>query len=54
MELKGREQAEARAVLLGAGERLFSESEHDMRKLAVAEHEAYANGVVKLVYDVVR
>ncbi|MCC6618309.1 MAG: dihydrofolate reductase family protein [Chloroflexi bacterium] len=41
-------------VLLGAGERLFSESEHDMGKLAVSEHEAYGNGVVKLVYDVVR
>ncbi|MDH6678697.1 dihydrofolate reductase [Rhodococcus sp. LBL1] len=41
-------------VLLGAGERLFSESEHDIVQLTVAEHEVYGNGVQKLVYDVTR
>ncbi|KHK95558.1 deaminase/reductase [Microbacterium mangrovi] len=41
-------------VLLGEGQRLFSESAHDTVKLAIAEHEVYGNGVQKLVYDVVR
>jgi len=41
-------------VLLGAGERLFSGSEHDTVKLSVAESEGYGNGVQKLVYTVTR
>ena len=39
-------------VLLGAGERLFSGSGHDLVKLRLAEQEAYGNGVQKLIYDV--
>lgn len=41
-------------VLLGSGERLFSGTEHAMTKLAVVEAQTYANGVHKVVYDVVR
>ena len=39
-------------VFLGAGKRLFSTTDKEMTKLHLAEHEGYANGVVKLVYDV--
>ncbi|PLC11193.1 deaminase [Kocuria flava] len=41
-------------LLLGAGRRLFDDSSDTLRRLALVEHEAYANGVVKAVYDVVR
>jgi dihydrofolate reductase len=41
-------------VLLGAGKRLFSDSDVDKRMLRVVESESYANGIQKLVYDVVR
>ena len=41
-------------LLLGAGKRLFSTADADMTRLAVIEHETYANGVHKVVYDVVR
>lgn len=41
-------------VLLGAGKRLFSGADEDRTRLELVEHEAYANGVVKHVYDVVR
>lgn len=41
-------------VLLGAGKRLFSATDKDKQKLAVVESETYANGIQKLVYDVVR
>ncbi|WP_062385503.1 dihydrofolate reductase family protein [Demequina iriomotensis] len=41
-------------IVLGAGKRLFGESAGDAVKLSVVEHEVYANGVQKLVYDVVR
>ncbi|QYG94185.1 dihydrofolate reductase family protein [Iamia sp. SCSIO 61187] len=41
-------------VLLGAGQRLFSETDKDATKLALVEHDVYSNGVVKKVYDVVR
>ncbi len=41
-------------VVLGAGDRLFSDSEHATVKLAVVEAETYGNGVQKVVYDVVR
>ena len=40
-------------VLLGAGKRLFSASDKDLTRLQLVEHEAYSNGVIKLVYDVV-
>jgi dihydrofolate reductase len=41
-------------VLLGAGKRLFSTTEKDMTKLELVEHEAYSNGIIKQVYNVVR
>lgn len=41
-------------LLLGAGKRLFSTSDKDAQKLTLVEHEAYANGVQKNVFDVVR
>lgn len=41
-------------VLLGAGKRLFSESDKDATPLKLVEHEAYGNGIVKQVLDVVR
>jgi dihydrofolate reductase len=39
-------------LLLGSGRRLFDDAE-TAQKLRLVEHEAYANGVVKAVYDVV-
>jgi dihydrofolate reductase len=39
-------------VLLGAGKRLFSETDKDKQNLHLVESEAYGNGVQKLVYDV--
>jgi dihydrofolate reductase len=41
-------------LLLGAGKRLFSAADKDATKLTLVEHEAYANGVQKQVFDVVR
>ncbi|MCC3655181.1 dihydrofolate reductase family protein [Streptomyces sp. S07_1.15] len=41
-------------LLLGAGKRLFSTTDKDTQKLKLVEHEAYANGVQKNVFDVVR
>ncbi|MGA4849575.1 dihydrofolate reductase family protein [Streptomyces sp. G5(2025)] len=41
-------------LLLGAGKRLFSDTDKDAQKLRLVEHEAYANGVQKNVFDVVR
>lgn len=41
-------------VLLGAGKRLFSSADRDLQKLTLVEHEVYANGVQKQVFDVVR
>ncbi|WP_285732909.1 dihydrofolate reductase family protein [Nocardiopsis sp. ATB16-24] len=41
-------------VLLGAGKRLFSDTDKDARKLKLVEHEAYSNGVQKQVFDVVQ
>jgi len=41
-------------LLLGAGKRLFSDSDKDTQKLKLVEHEAYANGLQKNVFDVVR
>ncbi|WP_217144525.1 dihydrofolate reductase family protein [Streptomyces sp. AC627_RSS907] len=41
-------------LLLGAGKRLFSTTDKDTQKLKLVEHEAYANGVQKQVFDVVR
>jgi len=41
-------------VVLGSGKRLFADSSPDKQKLRLAESESYANGVQKLVYEVVR
>ncbi len=41
-------------VLLGAGKRLFSDTDKDKQRLELVESESYGNGVQKLVYDVVR
>jgi len=41
-------------LLLGAGRRLFDDGGDVLQKLDLVEHEAYSNGVVKAVYDVVR
>jgi dihydrofolate reductase len=41
-------------LLLGAGKRLFSDSDVDKTKLTVLESESYPNGIQKLVYEVVR
>ena len=41
-------------LLLGAGKRLFSETDQDTTKLRLVESEAYANGVQKQVFEVVR
>ncbi|MFG3074314.1 dihydrofolate reductase family protein [Streptomyces sp. NPDC048225] len=40
-------------LLLGAGKRLFSDADNDARKLRLVEHEVYANGLQKNVFDVV-
>ncbi|MFI9273354.1 dihydrofolate reductase family protein [Kitasatospora sp. NPDC052896] len=41
-------------LLLGAGKRLFSTTDKDTQMLKLVEHETYANGVQKNVFDVVR
>jgi dihydrofolate reductase len=41
-------------VLLGAGKRLFSEADTDKTRLRLVEHDAYANGIQKQVFEIVR
>ena len=41
-------------VLLGAGKRLFSETDKDKQNLELVESESYGNGIQKLIYDVTR
>lgn len=41
-------------TLLGAGKRLFSETDKDKQMLNLVESASYPNGIQKLVYDVVR
>ncbi len=41
-------------LLLGAGKRLFSTTDKDAQKLKLIEHDVYANGLQKNVFDVVR
>ncbi|MFG3258916.1 dihydrofolate reductase family protein [Streptomyces sp. NPDC048172] len=41
-------------LLLGAGKRLFSTTDKDTQKLKLVEHQAYANGMQKQIFDVVR
>ncbi|MGW1344414.1 dihydrofolate reductase family protein [Kribbella sp. NPDC002412] len=38
-------------VLLGAGKRLFSDTDKDKQKLTLVESQSYPNGIQKLVYD---
>ncbi|MFF8845813.1 dihydrofolate reductase family protein [Streptomyces sp. NPDC015127] len=40
-------------LLLGAGKRLFSDTDKDTQKLRLVEHEAYANGLQKNVFDAI-
>ncbi|MFF3781851.1 dihydrofolate reductase family protein [Streptomyces sp. NPDC001933] len=41
-------------LLLGAGKRLFSDTDKDTQKLKLVEHEAYSNDLQKNVFDVIR
>ncbi len=41
-------------VLLGAGKRLFSDTDKDKQQLTLVESESYSNGIQKLIYDVTR
>ncbi|WP_018656254.1 dihydrofolate reductase family protein [Actinomadura flavalba] len=41
-------------LLLGAGQRLFSDTDKDTQKLELVEHRAYGNGLQMNVLDVVR
>lgn len=41
-------------VLLGAGKRMWSETDKPKQMLRLLESESYSNGIQKLVYDVVR
>jgi dihydrofolate reductase len=41
-------------VLLGAGKRLFSTADKDKQQLKLVEYQAYANGLQKNVFDVLR
>jgi dihydrofolate reductase len=41
-------------VLLAAGKSVFSRADRDKQNLRLRDSAAYANGVVKLIYDVVR
>jgi dihydrofolate reductase len=41
-------------VLLGAGKSLFDRADRDKHMLALRESQSYSNGILKLIYDVVR
>jgi dihydrofolate reductase len=41
-------------VLLGSGKRVFDSGERESQNLTLRESAAYSNGVVKVIYDVVR
>jgi dihydrofolate reductase len=41
-------------VLLGAGKRMFSDTDKAKQMLRLVESESYSNGIIKAVYDVVR
>jgi dihydrofolate reductase len=40
-------------LLLGAGKRMYSDTDKDKEMLTLVENESYDNGVQKLIYDVV-
>jgi RibD C-terminal domain len=39
-------------LLLGAGKRMYSDTDRDKQMLALVESESYPNGIQKLVYNV--
>ncbi|NGN93139.1 dihydrofolate reductase family protein [Nocardioides sp. KC13] len=41
-------------VVLGAGKSMWSDTDKDKQMLKLVDSETYANGILKLVYDVVR
>jgi dihydrofolate reductase len=41
-------------LVLGTGKRLWDDTSTDKHKLELVEHEAYGNGVQKMIYEVVR
>lgn len=41
-------------VLLGAGKRMFSDTDKDKQRLQLVEHDVYDNGIQKQVFDVLR
>jgi len=41
-------------LLLGAGKRMYSDTDKDKQMMTLVESESYDNGIQKLVYDVVR
>ena len=41
-------------VLLGAGKRMYSDTDKDKQMLTLVESESFPNGIQKLVYDVTR
>lgn len=41
-------------LVLGTGKRLWDDTSSDKHKLALLDHETYANGVQKLIYEVER
>ena len=41
-------------VLLGAGKSIFTTADRDKQRLALRDSASYSNGVMKVVYDVVR
>ncbi len=41
-------------VVLGAGKSMWSETDKDKQRLTLVDSETYGNGIIKLVYDVVR
>ena len=41
-------------VVLGAGKRMWSDTDKDKQPLRLVESEAYPNGIQKLVYEMVR
>jgi dihydrofolate reductase len=40
-------------ILLGAGKRLFSDTDKDATRLELVEYETYSNGIQKQIFDVV-
>ena len=40
-------------LLLGAGQKLFSDTDKDTRKLKLVDSEAFSNGIQKNIFDVI-